>query len=253
LVSIDVSGAFDRVRWSAILNIFQKYKIAEDVVQIVKEFLVERTVGLYTDEHLTPGFLFNLSAGVPQGLVLGPIIFNIVMSTLHHEVMDCGQEMVSYVDDLVLVSGIGRIEDLTKINKTINKVEQGLRRLGLEFNGAKTFFLIVSRKHDWKIIQNAAEQKIRVSRYKITASESIKYLKHIVDQKLNFTEHVKNQLLKIQKCYNLFGSLYVTVSEETHLMAKTHFSRKTRLKIGKKKPNSIFCILSANELTFTSL
>ena len=104
-----------------------------ELIEIINNFLIERNIGVYNDQN-KPEFLYPLTAGVPQGSVLGPILFNIVMSTIHEVDLECGQELVSYADDMALLSGINQIRDLNRINCTINKLNEGLTKLNLQFN-----------------------------------------------------------------------------------------------------------------------
>jgi len=106
-------------------------------------FLTERTLGYY--EEGIPKFLFPLIGEVPQGSVLGPILFNVSMFSLHEVELRYSQELVSYADDLALIAGVDRTLDLHRITETIEKLDRNFNYLGLDSND-KTQMVIISTK-----------------------------------------------------------------------------------------------------------
>jgi retron-type reverse transcriptase len=73
LLSIDISGAFDTVNPSRLLDILRKKRLPYWIVQWVQAFITTRKTTLVIQGYETP--LFPVDAGVPQGSPLSPILF----------------------------------------------------------------------------------------------------------------------------------------------------------------------------------
>ena len=72
-MQIDFSAAFDRVNHLGILYRFCAVAIGGSVLSILTEFLSNRSQQVMVDGYRSK--LFNVVSGVPQGSVLGPLLF----------------------------------------------------------------------------------------------------------------------------------------------------------------------------------
>ena len=105
LISFDISGAFDRVSWSSIHQSLTTKLVPNTLITIIRSFLVNRTIGHYNDNDKV---ITNreICCGVPQGSILGPCLFNIVMTNVHKIPYSKELEIINYADDIILVAGI---------------------------------------------------------------------------------------------------------------------------------------------------
>ena len=71
LVALDVRNAFNSVRWSSILGALEGRGVDSHLIRIVRSYLTGRTL------IVGEGGRMDLSCGVPQGSVLGPLLWNI--------------------------------------------------------------------------------------------------------------------------------------------------------------------------------
>lgn len=95
---IDLSSAFDTVQHSILLKILRdSLHIQGKALQWFKSFLCGRTQAVLIDGVLSEGLI--VTCGVPQGSVLGPILFNIYCRHIHNIFKQCGFLSSSYADD----------------------------------------------------------------------------------------------------------------------------------------------------------
>lgn len=134
--------------------------------------------------------------GVPQGSVLGPLLFIIYINDL---VEFCPEEcnIKMFADDtLVYVSGESSAELERKMNMVLSIVEEWMSVNKLKMNANKTKYMIVRsvrKEQKGKIILKCSDG-IELERVEI-----IKYLGVIIDDKLHFKDHCDYMLKKIGK------------------------------------------------------
>ena len=97
---IDFSKAFDTVNHFILIEKLKKYGIVNSNLAWLQNYLLNRKQ--CTTVNGTTSDLLNISCGVPQGSILGPILFSIYINDLSHVVTNTS--MYLYADDTVLLS-----------------------------------------------------------------------------------------------------------------------------------------------------
>ena len=72
-VSIDISKAFERVWHAGLLHKLRYYEISGQIFDLISSFLSYRQLRVVLDGK--PSQEYSVNAGVPQGSILGPILF----------------------------------------------------------------------------------------------------------------------------------------------------------------------------------
>ena len=133
-------------------------------------------------------------SGIPQGSLLGPILFIIYINDLVEQCNN-GSEIYLYADDAKLFSYVKCEEDSFRLQKDIDSVIQWMEMWLLQLNTTKCKAMTYGRGpgiYTSYSISSDAVQKI----------ESIKDLGVTFDNKLKFDEHINN---KIKKAYQTLG------------------------------------------------
>ena len=172
-----------------------------DLLNILIDFLKERKQRVVLN-GLHSKWL-NISAGVPQGSILGPLLFLIYINDLtdslrsNPKLFDDDTSLFSVVHD-INQSGINLNDDLEKVsnwafqwkmsfNPDINKQAQGV---------------IFSRR-----LPKSNSPSLTLNGTSITQSEIQNHLEMFLDSKLDFKEHIQNVLNKVSKTIGLLRKL----------------------------------------------
>ena len=198
VTAIDLSKAFDSVDHGVLLNKLPWYGITD--------------VGWF-DSYLTDirqtvrGGVANLpvTCGVPQGSIIGPIIFILFTSDLPAHLTH--GVLISYADDTLHIdsassddSGLTGLQ--TRLEKTMQELKEWFTLNSLKMNSDKTDFMIVGSKVNLKRANNFSFTTDHCS---IRPSKSIKMLGVIVDATLSWEGHIS---LVVKKCHKILFSLY---------------------------------------------
>ena len=101
MVGLDFSAAFDRVNHSALIYKLKLIGIGGPFLNIITEFLTDRTQRVCIDGELSD--VRNVISGVPQGSVLGPLLFIIYTSDMWSGLEN---KLIAYADDATLAACI---------------------------------------------------------------------------------------------------------------------------------------------------
>ena len=99
IVQIDFSAAFDRVYQQGFLNKLCSVDIGGSVLSILTQFLSNRSQHVMVDGCRSK--LVNVASGLPQGSVLGPLLFLLYTSDLFSILEN---KPICYADDSTLIA-----------------------------------------------------------------------------------------------------------------------------------------------------
>ncbi|XP_076549218.1 uncharacterized protein LOC117611475 [Osmia lignaria lignaria] len=100
LVLLDVKNAFNTVRWRSIIRCMEERGFSHTLIALMQSYLEERWIVFDSKEGL---LRFQVFGGVPQGSVIGPILWNLVYDGLPRLRLRRDVYHIEYADDIGIV------------------------------------------------------------------------------------------------------------------------------------------------------
>ncbi|KAF7656762.1 hypothetical protein LDENG_00036470, partial [Lucifuga dentata] len=186
LVLLDLSTAFDTVDHQILLNRLRDFIGLSGVVfNWFASYLSERKFCISVDEHLSK--LREIPCGVPQGSILGPLLFNLYMLPLGSVIRRHGISFHSYADDTQLYVALSP-DDNEPIDSLFNCIldnNSWMSHNFLQLNQDKTEVLIIGSRTQREKLAT------KLNTLGLKPSQHARNLGVIFDSELNFKSHVQ--------------------------------------------------------------
>ena len=187
LVQIDFSAAFDRVNHGGLVFKLREAGVGGLILKVFQNFLSSRTQRAKVDGVFSSSI--DVVSGVPQGSVLGPLLFLLYIADLPRLLQN---ELVGYADDSTLLCMIPHSRDRSSVAASLNGdlaviSDWCSNRWGMLVNPSKTRGMLISHSRtveplfpdlliDGSVVEMVSELKI---------------LGVIIDSKLSFEKQVR--------------------------------------------------------------
>ena len=139
---LDFSKAFDTVPHKRLLNKLRLYGIHGSVLRWIESFLPNRRQLVVCDgvkSEYSP-----VTSGVPQGTVLGPLLFLLYINDMP-SVVDSRTSVRLFADDALVCRVINNIEDQVVLQQDLTRLESWAKSWGMVFNPSKCYMMHIGR------------------------------------------------------------------------------------------------------------
>ena len=226
LVLLDLSAAFDTVDHTILLNRLKNIGITGLVYDWFSSYLSGRTQAVFLDGVSSDSV--NLTCGVPQGSVLGPILFNIYTQPLGKIARKHGVNYHFYADDTQLYTSFSVKESNTSANcisNCIADIRSWMQSNLLMLNDSKTEIVLLGTRQQ---LSKLGSLQISVGSANIKLCSKVRNLGVIFDSNMTMEDHV-NHVCKTSYLYiRLLGKLRKFLVRDTAAMI-THAFVTSRL------------------------
>jgi hypothetical protein len=143
VIYTDFEKAFDRVPHNRLISKLFSYGVNIEVINWIRSFLYDRTFSVRINGKFSSEK--RVLSGIPQGSVLGPVLFIIYINDLPE---DCGSlsEMFLYADDAKLYKSISGSNDVSALSSSCDSLLNWSERWLMKLNTSKCNVMSVTRK-----------------------------------------------------------------------------------------------------------
>ena len=226
LVLLDLSAAFDTVDHTILLNRLKNIGIIGLAHNWFSSYLTGRTQAVFLDSVSSDSA--NLTCGVPQGSVLGPILFNIYTQPLGEIARRHGLNYHFYADDTQLYTSFS-VKDsnssIMSLSACITEIKTWMKSNLLMLNDSKTEVIMIGTKQQ---LTKFSDLEISVGNAIIKPCTKVRNLGVIFDNNMTMEAHVNNICKSSYFYIRLLGKLRKFLDKETGAML-THAFVTSRL------------------------
>nr|CAD2193964.1 unnamed protein product [Meloidogyne enterolobii] len=199
IIYIDFAKAFDTVPINILLDKIENAGIGGKVYTFLKNFISDRNFKIKIGDQLS--HIYETFSGVPQGSVLGPLLFLIFINDLPNDIPEkVGVKL--YADDVKLYIAHKNGIEREQLNKALRTLEKWTELNGLEISPSKCFALYLGK--------NNMKSEYIIHGLKVQETECIRDLGILIDSKISFNNHInmiiKNAYLKSSQIIRIIKS-----------------------------------------------
>ena len=137
-VFLDLSKAFDSVPHQGVIEALAKAGISGSLLAWFKDYLNNRFQ--YVTLQGCSSALTCVPSGVPQGSILGPLLFIVLFDSIFHVSLSATSSMIGYADDVTYTMKIKDDEDVIEANKDLMKTCSWITDHGLKTKSEQNYF-----------------------------------------------------------------------------------------------------------------
>ena len=199
-IFVDFEKAFDTIDHNILINKLKYYGIKGKENEWFNSYLTNRKQfvcinGIDSD-------LQDVKCGVPQGSILGPLLFLVYINDLHKAIRYC--KVLHFADDTNLTLFGKSVSKLNKsVNKDLKNLVMWLNANKISLNIGKTELVIF--KSTKKVLKSAI--KIKLNGKRIYETPYVKYLGVKIDQSLSWKPQIDDVAIKLNKANAMLSKI----------------------------------------------
>jgi hypothetical protein len=189
---LDINSAFDSAWHPAIISALVKRSCPLYLVKIIHSYLTNRKAMLSIQGV---AILKTINLGCPQGGVLSPFLWTILVDDLLRLQFPFPFKLIAYADDLTVVTSHKDPTVATRnLQLACDTISAWLHGIKLKLNASKTVFLIFSKRR-----LNLPTLQLVINGMGIFPSQEASFLGLIIDSHLKWASHIKTKCLAAKR------------------------------------------------------
>ena len=182
VIYLDFSKAFDKVDFNILLQKLSRLGVGGTIYRWIEQFLTNRRQCVAVNGFIS-AFVEVLS-GVPQGSVLGPLLFLVMMKDIDEDTIHA--IIKSFADDTRAMLGIQSKNDMVNLQTDLNTIYEWAELNNLQFNDLKFELMQYGDNEGLK----DSHQYLSSSQVPLEASETVKDLGVLMSHDFSFRPHI---------------------------------------------------------------
>lgn len=178
VVFLDIEKAFELANPLAILDILIKKGVTGQMLMWIRDYLTERKARVTFQGHTSTDHL--LQNGTPQGGVISPLLFNLLMEDIVSMKLPQFCYILSYADDLVLI--VKGAKPLDRVQLCLDHITNRCKTLGLKLSHTKSKAMVVKGRNP--------DTRLTIQGSELEWVKSYLYLGVWIDQSLTFGQEL---------------------------------------------------------------
>ena len=208
-VFLDLPKAFDTVDHTAILQKLGTYNVRGTELAWFRNYLHSRTqVVTVENEQSERG---QITSGVPQGSIIGPLLFVLLMNDLPDCLTTC--KTLMYADDTVIYCSSKSVQHIeTVLTRELGLINNWLKNNSLFLNKTKTECVLFGSRQR---ISDVPTFTVSIDGFRIKHVERYTYLGVVLEQTLSWNEHMSHLISKAAKKVGVLGRITQNITTST--------------------------------------
>ena len=203
LIFLDFSKAFDTVNHKILIEKLKILGVQNDTCDWINSYLCNRYQMVVVGEEKSDWI--QIENGVPQGSILGPLLFTILVSDMRRHIWDGSYHQYADDTDLLFETKIDNVnETIVKANNVLEKINTYCNDNFLNLNAGKSKFMFIGSKPALKKLENTVLFDIQINGSNLERVKLAKNLGVTFDEVLSWRKHVN---LNISKAVGSFINL----------------------------------------------
>ena len=179
------SKAFDKLQPAILIDKMTMYGFNPNIIHLIQNFLLRRTqcvkYGCAKSDYI------SFQVGSPQGTKLGPVLWLIYSNDLQVE----GFSHIKYADDTTFFTAVANTTDKNAIAPAIKATQAWSYANNMQLNTEKTIVMNTCLSN-----RNTYDSPIQTEETTLSPSLNTKFLGINIDNKLSFSDHVRDLTAK---------------------------------------------------------
>ncbi|CAI6360351.1 unnamed protein product [Macrosiphum euphorbiae] len=182
-ISLDIKNAFNTIKWPDIMAALASWNVPSYLRRMFQSYFTSRAGTVSTS---CGSMEVEISGGVPQGSVVGPLLWNATFDDVLRLPLPQGAKLLGFADDTMLMVSAKTIAQLeTLANNALQLVVGRITNLSLQIAADKTEAVLFTLKYKYET------PIIKIDGKTIPITKKMTYLGIIIDSSLFFKEHLK--------------------------------------------------------------
>ena len=220
VILMDLSKAFDCINHDLLIAKMHSYGFSKQSLRLIKDYLTDRKQRVGVDGVFSTWL--ELLTGVPQGSILGPLLFNIYINDLMLEFIDSEAKIGNFADDnTIFASGSSDDEIKAKLKCSLEAVGSWFSQNGLQLNADKCKLIVFGKP-------GSDTMSLRFNGETLQETSSVKLLGIVFDSGLTFKSHVNSLAKKANAKLKVLGRITSFMSpKKRKLLANSFVTSQT--------------------------